>query len=312
MKAHSRIRRTMVVFAVFATTVGVITVLSCGPAAPSGGDGETLPTEDKRPPPQTREQATPVPEASPTPEATPKLLSRAAMTMYRLTEEANRSAAGGSGTSDSGGAVQLPTTMRIFINVLPREPEMEGLKQFLSDNGATNMARTSRWGLEADIPPLLFGAVTRHPGYLSSFTSGLYGDKMDGILDETITMYVAGELASHQAATCIWGYVLYAKHFELVPGLEVRLAAASDQAAVQKYITNNDGYVGQIKSVDAVVLEASVPVSAFPGLYALSEVVSIKRPPSPQGEPQPDPRNSPGSSVPPASDPIRPLGQAAL
>ncbi len=294
----------MIVFAAVVMMVSALMVLSCGPTAP---DGDPPAAQDQRTSPQTRDQGTPAPEASPTleptptPGPTPKLHSHAAMTMYRLTEEANRNAAAGSGTSDSDDAVPLPTTIFIYINVLP--PEQDDLKQFLSDNGATNIEPRGEWGLSADMPPLLFGAVTRHPGHLSSFTSGLYGDKMGGTLDEKITMYVAGELTADEAAARIRGADVDGEYSELVTSVEVGLAAASDQATVKKYITDNEGFVHPNQPVDAVVLDASVPVSAFPGLYTLSEVVSIKRKNFPVGSPQPDPRNSPEPPAPGLSDP---------
>ena len=295
-----------------------LVALACGPSAPTDSNGgntikasqqeESRMTPDQVEPfvlPQQTEpdEEDPTPTTEPTPEPTPKLLSHVSQSMYRLVEEERKRQSSDDPSRSADDGPPLPDSIVISINARPSQ--MESLKRLLTDGGATNIVQTDPGIVSADIPPLLLKNITQHAGYLSSFTTGLYGDKMDQTLDSLITQYTAGDLTAVETAAQIRGGTIDTFQ-EYVTNVAIHLKSSSDADTVSDYITDNEGYVGEYDD-DDTALNVSLPVPAFPGLYALSGVKRIVMKPLPQ----PQPYNRQDPSVAPDTQPSRP-GQRPL
>ena len=272
-----------------------LVALACGPSAQTGQNGEDA---DPKPTP------TPTATTEPTPEPTPKLLSHVSQSMYRLVEEERKRQSSDDPRRSADDSPALPDSIFISINAL--SSQMESLKTLLEDGGATNIEQSDDYIISAQIPPLLMGKITRHEGYLSSFTTGLYADKMDQTLDADITQYEAGDITAVEAANRIRGWS--SDRFpELVSNVEIHIDSSSNADTVRDHIIDNGGYVAAYDD-DATVLDASVMVPTFSSLYAMTSVEMIRR--GTVGQTQPVP--APSSSVSPNAQPMRPGQQGVF
>ena len=118
--------------------------------------------------------------------------------MIRLTERA-AAAQDSDGATGAYDGPQMPDTISMMINTNPLATN--DLKQYLIDNGATEVS-VDGITIYAEAPPLLLGPITRHAGFRSVFSGGLY-PRMDPRLDEYLTKYAAGELTAAEVGDAL-------------------------------------------------------------------------------------------------------------
>ena len=216
--------------------------------------------------------AIPSPEApTPTPGATPRL-ELVAQAVFQLAEQEQNRGASGAGGASSG--PRLPD--KIFAHITALTENVGDLNRLLRDNDASDISVINDGVIstvEAQIPPTLLPAITRHPAFLEAFTDGIYPN-MDQALSNYLTRYAAGILTAAQASERIMGET-FPKYPENIV-VKVELTSAEVNDTVRNFLISK-GAFPHPKEPGEAWFYAGVPVSVVGELSAYPGVSYIDR-----------------------------------
>ena len=208
---------------------------------------------------------------TPTPGVTPRL-ELVAQAVFQLAEQEQNRGASGAGGASSG--PRLPD--KIFAHITALTENVGDLNRLLRDNDASDISVINDGVIstvEAQIPPTLLPAITRHPAFLEAFTDGIYPN-MDQALSNYLTRYAAGILTAAQASKRIMGET-FPKYPENIV-VKVELTSSEVNDTVRNFLISK-GAFPHPKEPGEAWFYAGVPVSVVGELSAYPGVSYIDR-----------------------------------